>query len=514
MIYDKLYKWQQEIVDKFKKRYSFGLFLDMGTGKTPISCAFAEQNLCTKVLIITINSKAIEDVSVDGSWLNWISQSNINYKLYNKSSTEFKSDIPECMIVNYESLFKKKTKKEKSEENIKNKQSKVELKENISNFIDSCKGHSVALIIDESHKVKNLHSMQTSAILKIQKLLNFRSNLYTYLLTGTPFTNGYEDLYVQLKMLGYENSKSSFIDNFCVRGNVPGLLGWQQPIIGYKNLDRLYKLVHSYAITMKSSDVIDLPEQIFVYHKSNYSIHFDMFTHEVMSQKDLLKYAKQRHTQILNLKDSKTKINNPFYSNINYPELDWIAETNGSFWLRARQLSIGFNGNAEKSKWFDRTRLNDLEEFLKNNEDNYLLFYNYTPELLEIYDICDKLGYNIDVYCGEMKSLVFYEKYCSQTEEQQLTNKRNIILANFASGSTGINWQKYNKCIIFSMPLYKDYEQGIKRIHRIGQKNTVVYHIFMQNNWLDKSMKKALDDKIQYSNDMFENDLKKEENND
>lgn len=30
MIYDKLYSWQKTIVDKFKDRQSFGLFLDMG----------------------------------------------------------------------------------------------------------------------------------------------------------------------------------------------------------------------------------------------------------------------------------------------------------------------------------------------------------------------------------------------------------------------------------------------------------------------------------------------------
>ena len=88
--------------------------------------------------------------------------------------------------------------------------------------------------------------------------------------------------------------------------------------------------------------------------------------------------------------------------------------------------------------------------------------------------------------------------------------KKNIIIANFASGSTGMNWQEYNKCIIFSLPLYKDWEQGLKRIHRIGQKDTVIYHIFYQNNWLDIGMKKALEENIQYTEEMFKLDLEKE----
>ena len=131
------------------------------------------------------------------------------------------------------------------------------MKNNIKKFIDSCVGHNVAIIVDESHKMKNLQSLQTGAIFLIKRLLMITANkVYTYLLTGTPFTTGYIDLYTQLKMLGNEETKTSFVDRFCVRGNLPGLLGWQQPIVGYKNLDELYRLIHKYAITIKSEAVI------------------------------------------------------------------------------------------------------------------------------------------------------------------------------------------------------------------------------------------------------------------
>ena len=86
MIYEKLYTWQKNLVDKYKDRESFGLFLDMGLwlGKTPIALGFAEENNCTKILIITINAKAIESEKVKGSWLNWASQSKIKYNFHNK----------------------------------------------------------------------------------------------------------------------------------------------------------------------------------------------------------------------------------------------------------------------------------------------------------------------------------------------------------------------------------------------------------------------------------------------
>lgn len=506
MIYEKLYSWQKTIVDKFKERDTFGLFLDMGLGKTPVSLAFAEQNNCAKVIVITINAKATETIEIGGSWLNWASQSSIKYIFHNKKSSQstFMSNVPEMLLVNYESLFIRGNNCERTQ--------RITLKDNIKAFINSCKGHNVAIIVDESHKIKNLSSLQTGAIMQIKKLLEITSNrVFTYLLTGTPFTTGYIDLYAQLKILGCNLTKSQFVDAFCVRGNVPGLLGWQQPIASYKNIDELYRLIHRFALTIKSEEVVELPQRVFVEHLLPCNSTFNIFTHEFVEGFDILA-EEAKHKDKLNdgidYRHDK-KFGNPYYRNIAYPDLKWIADTAGTFWLRARQLSAGFQGNASESIWYDKTRVIALQNFLERYEDNYVIFYNYTPEMFEIFDVCEQLGYNVDVYCGDIKYLTFYEKFCKLSDGEKLTTKKNIILANFASGSTGMNWQEYNKCIIFSLPLFKDYEQALKRVHRLGQKNTVVYHLFYQKNWLDIGMKKALDEAKQYNQDMFDDDLKR-----
>lgn len=504
MIYNLLYDWQKEIIDKYKNRKKFGLFLDMGTGKTPISLAFAEQNKCDKILIISINTKVIENEKINGSWANWIQKSDIKYNFKDKYSEEFDSEAKEVFIINYESLYVRGRKSLKDP---------LKLKDPVIKFIKSCKFKNVAIIIDESHKIKDLQSLQTKCITKIKNdLATYSNNLYLYLLTGTPFTTGFIDLYSQLKLLGAPMTKTEFKDKFCIMGEKPGLLGWQQPIVGYKNTDQLYNLVHQYAITMKSP--INLPEKIFINHELNMSIPFKFFINKKLEGKKILEYINKNKLKVdfSNLSDLNVdkKVNNPFYGNIDYPDINYLVSTAGNFWLRARELSIGFQGNSENSIWYDKTRLNELSKFLENNEDNYILFYQYTPELLEIYSICENLGYNIDVYCGEIKSEYFYSKYCSQSDDEKLTNKKNIILSNWSSGSTGKNWQEYNKMILFDIPLYKDYEQGIKRINRIGQKETCIYHIFYQNNWLDKSMRKSLEEGINYSNEMFNNELEGE----
>ena len=479
MIYNELFEWQKELVDKIKTRNSYGLFLDCGLGKTPISLALAEANLCDKILIITLASKVIE--SDKNSFEGWLKKLNypINIvKLSGESKPKdlsFDTETDTALIVNYEYLHDRKTDKKKG----------VTLRKEITDFLKSCDEKRVALILDESHEIKNQSTTRSKALSKIQSLLKvYASKTYTYLLTGTPFTVGYIDLYNQLKMLGLDQTKEWFKDRFCVRGSIRGLLEWQQPIIGYKNIDRLFELVHRYAFTIESQDVIKLPEQIWDNRPIESNPSFDLLTREKIKG-----------------------MPNMFYRNLAYPEMKYLAGTAGALWLRARQINIGFQGNEEDSTWYDRTRLDELKKFLTENPDNYVLFYNYVPELLELYDICEELGYKVDVFSGEVKSLVYYDQYANLTPSQKLVDKKRIILANFASGSTGKNWQEYNRCIIFSLPVYIHWAQGIKRIHRIGQDKPVIYHVFYSNNWLDKRMYESLMQKKEYNEDLFMADL-------
>ena len=472
-----MFEWQKKIIDKYYNRSSFGLWLDMGLGKTPLSLAMAEKNHCNKIIVVTLKSKALEDEKVKGSFKWW------NLK---------RDDNCDMLVVNYESLYNHKDTRN------------LQLKDDVKDFINGCVCCKTAIILDESHYLKSNNSLRTKAVklLKI-KLKCKTSSVYTYLLTGTPFTIGYIDLYSQLSILGLEMSKTKFIDNFCVRGRIRGLYEWQQPIVSYKNIDKLFDLVHQYAITIKSDEVANnLPLQTFVNITMQESNVFKLLTREKV-QNSLLNEFENKKDNNLQL------VNNYYYRDIDYPQSRWIADTTASYWMRARQLSIGFQGNKDDYKWFDNSRLEKLKTFLTENEDNYIIFYNYTPELVALFEILDDLKYKIDVYCGEIKSLYNYERHQKLSKDEKLNSHKNVILANFASGSTGMNWQEYHKCIMFSIPLYKDYAQGIKRIHRLGQEEKCIYYIFSQDNFLDNSMIESLKNKQDYTDKQFESDLKR-----
>lgn len=501
MIYDLLYDWQKKLVDKIKDKKEYGLFLDMGLGKTPISLALAEANEVDKIIIITINSKAIEKEDASGSWLNWVSKMKKPYKQLTKNNCKSESE-EEVLLINYEWLTDRKADRSKVG---------IQLRPELLSFIKSCYYKKVAIICDESHKIKSSQSAQTKCVQKLWRMLNEHSHAYLYLLTGTPFTQGYIDLYTQLRLLGLPMNKEQFKDNFCIMDHKYGLLDWQQPIKAYKNLDILFKLIHQYAITIKSNEVIDLPEQIFVKHEYSTTDAVKLFTTEHMYCKDIHSIAKKLDIDNeLPEETDKRKINNPYFRNMDYPDSEWLAETPSDFWLRTRELSIGFQGNSESYKFYDYKRYKLLEKFLTENEDNYLLFYSYNAEFIELYNLCEKLGYKIDVYSGTIKVIDYYEKYNALSEGGKLiVPHKNILLTNWMSGSTGMNFQAYNKCIIFDLPVYRDWEQGLKRIHRIGQKQTCIYHIFMQNCWLDKNMMKAIEEQRTYTKETFESDLKR-----
>lgn len=495
MIYDCLYDWQKKLVDRLEDKKAYGLFLDMGLGKTPISLALCEKHKVDKMLIVTINAKAMETADTSGSWFSWVARMSKPYKLSNKTEKSFSEPL-QAYMVNFEHLGMRKA---DTRGNI--------LRPEIIDFIHSCRGKRTAVIIDESHKMKDTSSLQTKCVMMIWKMIqNIADDSWIYLLTGTPFTHGYIDLYSQLKVLGLEMNKTAFKDTFCVMGNIRGLLDWQQPVVGYKNIPQLLDIVHKYSVTIKSDEVMELPEQIFDYHKYKVTESFKEYFLEKRKASDINKSLLSRNLKPMYKGNGKE--NNPFYRNIDYPSYNWTAETPSQFWLRARQLSIGFQGNEEMYQFYDDTRMKMIEKFLQDNPDNYIVFYSFTPEFITLFDMCKRLGYEIDIYNGKFKTLDNYNAYTKLSEgEKMLNESKRVILTNWQSGSTGMNFQEYNKCIIADLPVFRDWQQGLKRIHRTGQSKTCIYYVFIQENFLDKAMMKAIEEQQDYTEKTFESDF-------
>ena len=301
------------------------------------------------------------------------------------------------------------------------------------------------LMLDESSCIKNEKSNRTKFILKLKP-----SNVI--LLSGTPTGGKYEELYSQCKLLGWKINKKAFWDTYIVTRKMD-INGFSIPIVvGYKNVDRLKAKLREYgAVFMKTEEVLNLPEQLDNVIK-------------VESTKEYKKFVKNRLIEI----DGK----------------ELVGDTSLTKLLYQRQLASQYNSNKT-------TMLRDL---LESTNDRVIVFYNFNEELEKIEDMCIRMERPVSVVNGQRKDLKCYEK-----------DQDSVTLIQYQAGAMGLNLQKANKIIYFSLPLSSElFEQSKKRIHRIGQKNSCFYYYLITERSIEEKIYEVLGQRRDFTNKLFE----------
>lgn len=126
---------------------------------------------------------------------------------------------------------------------------------------------------------------------------------------------------------------------------------------------------------------------------------------------------------------------------------------------------------------YSEEKLKAFKDLLDSTEDRLIVFYNFTAEL----DAMTKIAYprQISVISGSTKDLFAYEN-CSNS----------ITFVQYQAGAMGLNLQKANKIIYFTLPLGKGscglWEQSKKRIHRIGQNKPCFYYYLLIKNSIEE----------------------------
>ena len=272
-------------------------------------------------------------------------------------------------------------------------------------------------------------------------------------------TKKYENLYSQLKLLNVKMTKSAYWNKF-IRWHLESY-GTGIPfrrVDGYKNVDELVELLQSHgADFLKTSDVIELPEQNFI-------------TVEHPTSKEYRQFM-------------KTGI---FTGKIADAEVEFIGDNPLKKLLYARQLCS--YGNSE--------RLERLKDLIESCDKRLVIFYNFTAELTAMKKAIGNIRPFSEVN-GSVKSLAHYEKW-----------DNSITFVQYQSGAMGLNLQKADTIIYFSLPLSSElFEQSKKRIHRIGQQNKCTYYIFMCENSVEQKIYSTLQERKDYTDKLFEKDF-------
>ena len=302
-------------------------------------------------------------------------------------------------------------------------------------------------MLDESSCIKNEKSKRSKFILKLKP-----KNVI--LLSGTPCSGKYEELYSQCKLLGWNISKKAFWNTYIKTKNME-LNGFKVPIVvGYKNVDRLKEKLRDHgAIFKKSEEVINLPEQI----------------DNIIKVNSIPAYKKFKKNRLVTIDG-----------------IELVGDTTLTKMLYQRQLAGMYNKN----------KYEVLQDLLTSTEDRVLVFYNFDYELEEIKKICEKLDKPVSVVNGKTKDLKNYE-----------SKNNSVTLLQYQAGAMGLNLQLSNKIIYFSLPLSSElFEQSKKRTHRMNQTRTCFYYYLITEGTIEEKIFKVLNMRRDYTNKLFEED--------
>lgn len=97
---------------------------------------------------------------------------------------------------------------------------------------------------------------------------------------------------------------------------------------------------------------------------------------------------------------------------------------------------------------------------------------------------------------GTVKDLTAYEKH-----------DNSVTFVQYQAGAMGLNLQKANKIVYFTLPLSSElFEQSKKRTHRIGQKSTCFYYTLICRGTVEEKIMATLEQRRDFTNKLFEED--------
>lgn len=312
---------------------------------------------------------------------------------------------------------------------------------------DLAKLENIAVVFDESSMLKNEQAQRTKAALK----LKIR---YCVLLSGTPVGGKYEELWTQCRLLGWQITKADFWNKFVYWRE------WQPApharairlVTGYHHVDLLkLELARHGAHFLKTEEVLTLPDQVFQ------TVHVS---------------PNRAYKQFM--RDGVTSVCGDVLT----------ASTPLTKMLYARELCSIYN----KDK---HTAFVDL---LNSTNDRLIVFYNFVAELYIMQALAKDRP--LSFVNGQCKDLTAYEAYSN-----------SVTFVQYQSGAMGLNLQKANRVVYFSLPLSSElFEQSKKRIHRIGQKQTCFYYYLLCDDSVEGQILSSLKRRNDYTLVLFEHD--------
>jgi len=440
----KLFPHQQDALNVTEGRNRVAYYLDMGLGKTFVGAEKAFR-MGSRVNLVVCQKSKVQD------WLDHFAENyamNHCWVIYDLTKEKelkwfMDNDVDQIVgVINYDLIWRRKQIK------------------NLKDF---------TLILDESSLIQNQGTNRTDFILQLNPI-------NVVLLSGTPTGGKYENLWSQLHLLGWNISEKVYNSHYVnwkkinVSQTVHKVVDKENP---YRNVERLKQKMRDHgAVFMKTEEVFDLPEQNFI-------------EINVPTTKEYRKFKKDRLITINTVNLCEFKDDSDFYGKDITPRIEFVGDSILSYRLYQRQLCTAYNPN----------KLDAFKDILDSTQDRLIVFYNFNCELEALQKICKNRDRPYSMVNGSIKDLAAYEQ-----------ESNSVTLVQYQAGAMGLNLQKANKIVYFSLTEESElFEQSKKRIHRIGQEKPCFYYILIcQNSIEDTEILPTLNIRKERTDDLFE----------
>lgn len=445
----KLYPHQEEALNQTKDFNRVAYYLDMGLGKTFVGSEKMKE-LGTDLNILACQKSLIP------TWIEHFKKYYPQYEVIDmtvkKSSQYFlenQNQIGKCvLVVNYDLIFRRK-------------------------FFLQLENYT--LMLDESSMVQNEKAKRSKFILQMKP-----DNVI--LLSGTPTSGKYENLWSQIHLLGWKISSELYNKQYVnwkkiEAGDFPlWVVDKDEP---YKNVDRLKQKLRDHgAVFMKTDECFELPEQTFI-------------TINVPTSREYRKFQRNSIITIDTKNLVEFKDDSDFWGKSDTSNnVELIGDTTLTKRLYSRMLCGHYN----------KDKLKAFEDLASSTQDRLIVFYNFNEELVALKKIAKKLNKPISEVSGQVKDLTNYEN-----------EDNSITFIQYQAGAMGLNLQKANKIIYFTLTEKSElFEQSKKRIHRIGQTNNCLYYLLICKGSVEEDILQILEMRKDYTDELFKEYINKE----
>jgi len=458
----KPFKHQEEVFHKSYRDTYYGLFMEMGLGKSKVAIdtmgALYKDGDIKAALIVA--PKGVYDNWVKGeiprhlpddiptNVMRWQPNLTKKYTEELKNLIYVKQDNLKVLVINVEALSTEKGVKFAGE------------------FLN--KNRKNMMIVDESTTIKNKDALRTRNVIMLGHYAKYRR-----ILTGSPVTKSPLDLYSQCMFLspnalGFRSFFSFQARYAIVAKRTLGARSFNE-VTGYQRLDELNGKLEKFSSRLLKTDCLDLPDKIYVRREVPLS----------KEQENL--YIQMKKLALARLEGGELATTASILTQI----------------MRLHQICCGFLQTDEgEIKTLANNRYSELMNVIEETQGKVIIWASYTHDIKTITKaLSDKYGPDsVAAYYGETP----------QKDRQEIVDrfqdpdsKLQFFVGQPRTGGYGITLTAATTMVYFSNSYDLEIRlQSEDRAHRIGQKSAVTYVDLVSPKTVDEKIIKALREKI------------------